>query len=393
MRIVIVSSSRADVGPLTSVWTALAADSQVELHIILTGMHMAPGAPQPEQLPSNATIHRCGMDLGGEADENATSAMGAITAGCGQIYAKLKPDILLVLGDRLDMLPAVVAALPLSIPVVHLHGGEVTEGAIDDRIRNAVTKLSDLHLVSCKSAYDRVIAMGVDPSKVVQTGAPGLDTLLASPKLSRAQFFKLSGLSNITEPESDFRLVMVHPETAGPDPYAPLKAVLGALERSPAPTLFTAPNSDPGGAQMKRMIADFVKDHDWAHFIDTLGSKLYPNALRLAAVMVGNSSSGIVEAGLFGLPVVDVGDRQKGRERGENVVDAGNDTDSVASAMHEALGRKEHCRVFIYGEGDAGPRIATGLMTLLAEPKILEKHLVETALETMFIAPWATGSN
>ena len=352
MRVLSVSSGRADVNILAPVWRALEAIDDVELHIFLTGMHRADGAPAVAGIPDAVTVHEGGTDLGGAADSTAASAMARITADCGTVIESVNPDVMLVMGDRLDMLPAAMASLPFNTPLVHLHGGEITEGAIDDRIRHALSQLAHRHCASSKGARERLIAMGIPARHITVTGAPGLDTLLAAPKLSRAEFAAKTGLPA----DADFQLVTVHPETNAADPLAPVHAVLAALAARPAPTLITAPNSDPGGAEARALIDAFVASHDWAVFIDTLGPKLYPNALRHAALMVGNSSSGVIEAGLFGLPVIDVGNRQKGRERGANVISVPNDADAIGAAICADLPRQTPGSP--YGSGDSGPRVA-----------------------------------
>ena len=341
------------------VWRAL-ADAGHELHIALTGMHMAPHATQPQPLPMTAVLHRCGADIGGHADASAAAAIGAIASDCGKLYSAIDPHVVLVLGDRLDMAPAALATALFNIPLAHIHGGEVTEGAVDDRLRHAVTMLAGLHLVSSQGAADRVARMRGSSDNIVITGAPGLDTLLSAPQLDRASFLDATGLDQIEGAKHAFHLVTVHPETASSDPVAPLRAVLGALDAYPTATLITAPNNDPGGAEMKRILAEWAASRPWVRSVDTLGSRLYPNALRHAAVMIGNSSSGIIEAGLFGLPVVDVGDRQKGREQGANVLKADTTMASVTAAIMAALklARTPDCR---YGDGNAARKIAIAL--------------------------------
>lgn len=358
MRVLSVSSSRADVGILAPVWQALAAHDAVELHLFLTGMHRAPSAPEVTGIPDGATVHEGGADLGGAADRTASNAMARIAADCGKVIDAVDPDVMLIMGDRLDMIPAAMASLPFNTPLVHLHGGEITEGAIDDRIRHALSKLAHRHCVSSEGARDRLIAMDVPAANIAVTGAPGLDTLLAAPELSKAEFAARTGLP----PAEDFRLVTVHPETNARDPLAPVHAVLEALAARPAPTLITAPNSDPGGAGARALIDAFVEAHDWAVFIDTLGRELYPNALRHAALMIGNSSSGIIEAGLFGLPAIDVGDRQKGRERGGNVIEVANDADVLVAVIdHMAGSRGRSPAGTPYGAGNSGPRVAEAI--------------------------------
>lgn len=354
-KVLSVSSSRADVGILAPVWNALGEYQDIDLHVLLTGMHMADCGSTILSLHDNATVTRVGADLGGTSGAQATSAMANIAEEVGAYISEHSPDVVLVIGDRLDMLPAATASLPSNTPLVHLHGGEVTEGAIDDRIRHAITKLADWHCVSTEGALGRLLAMGESSQRITVTGAPGLDTLRTAPVISRLEFFAEVGFPE----EGPFRLITVHPETNALDILAPLDAVLEALRRKPMLTLFTAPNSDPGGAESKERIAAYCRQHDWAKYIDTLGPRLYPNALRHANVMVGNSSSGIIEAGLFGLPVVNVGDRQKGRERGPNVIDVPNCAESVlvAFARIEAADNRFPSQT-PYGDGYAGPKVA-----------------------------------
>lgn len=357
-----VSSSRADIGVLAPVWRALAVMPDIELHIFLTGMHRPDDIAARAVVPAGATVHPGGVDLGGASPETAAVAMSCIHADAAALFASLKPDLVFVIGDRLDMLPAATAALPFNLPLAHLHGGEITKGAVDDRIRHALSQLSDLHCVSTQDARRRLLAMSIDAAKIHVTGAPGLDTLKVAPVLPLDAFTREAGLDGVEGDLKALRLVTVHPETNAADPLAPLDAVLDALDARPGPTLFTAPNSDPGGAAMRRRIDYFVASRPWARFRDTLGARLYASALRHAAMMVGNSSSGIIEAGLFGLPVVNVGDRQKGRERGGNVMDVSNDAAAVGRAFDQfGAVPARLASLSPYGDGEAGPRVAAVL--------------------------------
>jgi len=347
-------------GGLSPVWAAL-IERNIELHVILTGMHQAACASHTA-LPNGSVAHRCGRDLGGRGDAAAAAAMGAIASDVGNVLEQVSPRALIVLGDRLDMIPAALAALPLSVPIVHLHGGEITEGAIDDVIRNAVSQLAIMHCVSTVGARTRLINMGLDERHILVTGAPGLDTLLEAPKMARKDFLNETGLSHVNGGNKSFLLVTVHPETASPEPLAPMHSVLSALDRISCSCLVTAPNSDPGGAEMAEILINWCQHRPWAVYRNTLGSLLYPNAMRLADGMLGNSSSGIVEAGLFGLPVVNVGDRQKGRETGPNVKHVASNVDAVTAALLWALDRTDRTPVTLYGEGNSGAAIAEAII-------------------------------
>jgi UDP-hydrolysing UDP-N-acetyl-D-glucosamine 2-epimerase len=366
-RLLSISSSRADVGILQPVWRAAAPES--DLHVLLTGMHCAATAGEIET-PKSANFHRGGTGLAGATASEAARAMAAVGTATAACLDTVDPDAVLVVGDRLDMLPAATATVPYNVPLVHLHGGEITEGALDDRVRHAITKLAHLHCVSSEGARRRLIAMGEAEARIHLTGAPGLDTLRAAPEMTAADFADALGMRDI----AGLRLVTVHPETNAKQPLAALEAVLAALDAEPLPTLFTAPNSDPGGARVRAQISDFVEQRRWASFTESLGSRLYPNALRHAALMLGNSSSGLIEAGLFGLPVIDVGDRQGGREYGANVTRVANDATSIKAVL-AGLGARPERRalVSLYGDGRSGPRVAEAWRAAAEEPGLMRK--------------------
>lgn len=184
-RVLSVSSSRADVTILRSVWQALAARHDCEPHVLLTGMHQTATAAGIGSLPANITVHRGGTDLGGRGGAEAAAAMADITRDAARLMADIRPDVVLLVGDRLDMIPAALAALPFNLPLAHLHGGEITEGAVDDRLRHALTKLSHIHLAASADAAKRIAAMGEEARRIHLTGAPALDTLLATPPCPR----------------------------------------------------------------------------------------------------------------------------------------------------------------------------------------------------------------
>jgi len=370
-RILSISSSRADFGILLPVWRCLAEQPDCDLHIMLTGGHVMSNYQGSELVPESANVHRGGADLGGADAQKASAAIATILRDAGAVMAQVSPDVVLIMGDRMDMLPAAVAALPFNIPLAHIHGGEITEGAIDDRVRHALTKLSHIHFVSSAGAKQRLLAMGEEEKRIHVTGGPGLDTLLAAPVMSRAEFLAAVGFPK--DKDGALRLVTVHPETNVANADAPLRAVLAALSERDGPMLFTAPNSDPGGAAMRKTIEAFVASQPHTRFIDTLGPKLYPNALRHAAVMVGNSSSGIIEAGLFGLPVIDIGDRQRGRERGSNVMHVANDPAAVTAALDRLNPGTRFSETSLYGDGRSAPRIARLLLNLPARDALLRK--------------------
>jgi UDP-N-acetylglucosamine 2-epimerase (non-hydrolysing) len=316
----------------------------------------------------------------------ASDAMARIADAAGRLGARIKPDRALLMGDRLDMLPAAMGLVPLNIPLVHLHGGELTYGAADDRARHAITKLSHLHCTATAEAAERVARMGEETWRIWVTGAPGLDSLVEAPVMSRAVFARALGLETI----DGLRLVTVHPETNATEPLAVVDATLAALDAMPGPSLITAPNADPGGNEARSRIGAFVAGHDRTVFRDTLGATLYANALRHAAVMVGNSSSGLIEAALFGLPVINVGNRQDGRQRSANVRDCVAEAGAIERLLRAAPPRTApSC---LYGDGRAAPRVADALTEPYDSGRLLYKRF-SSAGDSRFVTAWGGATS
>ena len=216
MRVLSISCGRSDLGILAPVWRALTDQAGVELHVLLTGAHVSDDTAGRAALPEGAVGHTAGADLGGANEATATDAMASILEAAGQLALRLKPDRALVIGDRLDMFPATLGLVPLNVPIVHLHGGELTYGALDDRIRHSITKLAHLHCAATVQAAVRITGMGEEPWRITVTGAPGLDTLIARPALGQDDFARDVGLPSA----AGLRLVTVHPETNASAPLA-----------------------------------------------------------------------------------------------------------------------------------------------------------------------------
>lgn len=371
-----VTSGRADIGILAPVWRAI-QDDGMALTVFVTGMHLEQeGGASVPGIPPTARIIRGGASLMGADAKAGADAMARIQQDAARAFMEAGPDVVLVTGDRLDMFPAAVAAVPFNLPLAHLHGGEVTEGAVDDRLRHAMTKLAHIHCVSSEDAKRRILAMDEEEWRIHVTGAPGLDTLLAAPSLDAEDFARRAGIAG----SANLILVTVHPETNADDPAAPARAVFDALSERPEPVLITAPNSDPGGQIVRDLAVQFADSRANVVFRESLGLDLYANALRHVSIMVGNSSSGIIEAGLFGLPVIDVGDRQTGRQHGANVTRVPNDSRSVGSALaahFRAPARREAATP--YGDGRSGPRIARTLKTSIAAKDLRRKRSIALA--------------
>jgi len=355
--------TRADLGPLSPVITALADDQDVELHL-LTGV-----AYDVDSLASalrdvaphavvDGRLHALCPPVE-HLDPAAVVRHGAhLAEGAGRLLPALRPDTLVVLGDRWELLHVVPAAFLLGIPVVHLHGGEVTEGAVDERVRHAVTKLADQHCVASSDAARRVRQMGEPAGRVHVTGAPGLDRLASSTALTDAELADLLGVP-VLRPLAMFTY---HPPTAEGDlPVGEWAAeALQATLDTCGTVLATHPGLDPGREEILAVLERAALDQPRLVVVASLGSR-YPRALHAVDVVVGNSSSGIIEAASAHVPAVDVGERQRGRLRGDNVIHADEGYVTVRDAIERALSPEGRATaaasVNPYGQGDAARRV------------------------------------
>ncbi|ACK84787.1 UDP-N-acetylglucosamine 2-epimerase [Methylorubrum extorquens] len=386
-RIAIVTTSRADYGIYRPVARALAARTGVEVGYLVSGTHLAAdhgstiGEIEADGLPVLARI-----DLGIGADDPAalTRVMAAATDGFGKALARTTPDLVLALGDRFEMLAAVAATLPFGLPVAHLHGGELSLGAVDEVIRHAITKISHLHFVATAAYGTRVAQMGEEEWRITVSGAPALDTLAQETLPDRTALEARTGRSLTPAP----LLVTLHPETRSDFAVeAQADALLEGLRSRERPIVFTAPNADPGGRRLRARIEAFVAEHRNAVLVESLGSTNYFGMMRIAAAMVGNSSSGIIEAASFTLPVVNIGQRQDGRLRAPNVIDCGwtpgEIDDALERALNPAFAAMLPANVNPYGDGKAGERIAQVLATIPLDGHLLRKRFVDHPAQTM----------
>jgi len=318
---------------------------------------------------------RVEMLLSSDTPEGIAKSMGLATIGYAQSFSRFRPDILVLLGDRFEMHAAAVAALPFKIPLAHIHGGELTQGAIDDNLRHSMTKLSHLHFVATGEYSRRVIQMGEEPWRVMTCGALSLDnlrtlSLLDLPELEARHQLRLDG---------PFLLITFHPVTLEfEQTETQFQELLGALEHFDLPVVFTAPNSDTGGRVIFSMITDFVASHSSAAFVPNLGTQGYFSFMKLAAAMVGNSSSGLIEAPAFQLPVVNVGHRQEGRVKPANIIDVGCSSTEIIEGIKKAIepgfraGLSD--AMHPYGSGRASEKIVQRLKTVNLDQELLMKR-------------------
>jgi len=377
-KICVVSGTRAEYGLLYWLLRAIRKDPALELQLVLTGAHLS-----REWGYTKDVVEKDGFAIADEVDIllssgsqlGVTKSIGLGLIGFAESFRRLAPDLLMVLGDRYEILAAATAAMVARIPIAHIHGGESSEGLIDEAIRHAVTKMAHLHFVSTEHYRQRVIQLGEQPDRVWNVGAPGLDNirqlrLLDQRRLERDLGYSLG--------ESYF-LLTYHPVTLGKDgPRRALENLLRAAANFPETSLLcTKANADADGHVINEMIEHYAVDNPARiKLVDSLGQLRYLSAMRHAAAVVGNSSSGIIEAPAMGVPTVNIGERQRGRIRARSVIDCGSTEKEIARALKEALSpafrRIAQNVESPYGDGKSSARIAKILRSVDLEGILLK---------------------
>jgi UDP-hydrolysing UDP-N-acetyl-D-glucosamine 2-epimerase len=377
----VVTVSRSDYGIYQPVLRRIRKDPDLRLHIFASGMHLSPDFGLTVQVirQDGFKIEDCiEMLLSSDTPEGLGKSVGLGIIGFAQAYARFRPDILLVLGDRYEMFAAVVAALPFKIPIAHIHGGESTEGLIDEAIRHSITKMSHMHFASTGHYAKRIVQMGEDPSRVIISGAPSLDNIkglrLLSPQELQAQY----GL-DLSQPTL---LVTYHPVTLEYESTeAQIDELLLALEEVQLPIIFTFPNADTQDRIIIKRIKEFTTRYGSAKTVTSLGTQAYFSVMRSVAAMVGNSSSGIIEAASFKLPVVNIGIRQQGRMHGKNVIDVDCTRAEIVVGIERATSNKFRNAlsdmINPYGDGHAAEVIVERLRTVSISRDLLIKRFFE----------------
>jgi UDP-hydrolysing UDP-N-acetyl-D-glucosamine 2-epimerase len=376
-KIAVVTSSRADYSHLYWPLRDLSANDAIDLRIVALGPHLS-----PEFGNTVNEIERDGFKiaskleclLSSDTDVGMAKTIGLATLGLADAFAETRPDILLLIADRYEMLAPASVALALRIPIAHIEGGEISEGAIDDAVRNALTKMSHIHFTSTHAARDRVIQMGEEEWRVHRAGAPSLDHIRRQNLLSRADLESKLGL-DLSSPTI---LVAYHPVTINRDTLSETDALFEALDSLPHQILFCFPNVDAGSRSLIRRTKSFVEAKKRGNIYTNLDTLTYLSLLGQVEMLVGNSSSGIMEAASFSLPVVNVGLRQQGRERAKNVIDVAADSDAIQTGIQKAMTptfRKSLIGLNNpYGDGFAAEIIVRVLSNLPSAEELLMKR-------------------
>ncbi len=375
--IAVVTTSRADYSHLYWVLRELDASGEIELGLIVAGAHLSPAFGMTvDQIEADGfrVDARVECLLSSDTDVGMAKTIGTATLGLADVLGTMRPDLLLLIADRYEMLAPSAVALALRIPVAHIEGGEVSEGAIDHAVRNALTAMSHVHLAPTATAAQRLLAMGEEEWRVHQVGAPSLDHLQRSQLPDREEIEQELDLSLAEAPV----VVATHPVTLARNTTREADALFEALGELERPILFCFPNSDAGGHELIGRAAAFCEPRPHARLFVNLDPVLYWGVLRQAAVLVGNSSSGIMEAPSLVLPVVNIGMRQQGRERAANVIDVEPDAAAILAAITRALGSefKESLDGMQnpYGDGRSAVRIVRVLESVPLGEELLLKR-------------------
>lgn len=385
-QITLVTTSRSEWGIQRPIAEALRDRDDVALSIVAGGMHLS------KVFGTTVTdIQADGFEVSaglaylppGDTELDVAHGMSQGVTSFARCFAGARPDLISVLGDRYDMFPAVIAALPFGIPIAHIHGGERTEGAFDDSIRHAITKMSHIHLTSTREYADRVIQMGESPENVHCVGAPGLDDIASYTPIDNATLRETYGF----ETGKTNVLIIYHPETRAHTyrtPAESMAVLLGAVEESlgdDANIVMISPNADTGFGGINAVIENYCEEHARALHFQTIPRRAFLSLMDSATLMIGNSSAGIIEAPSFKTPAINVGTRQAGRIRAANVID----TEADPIAIGRAIKRAQSAEFLAslrdlenpYGDGQSAERIADILATTPITPQLLAKQFVD----------------
>ncbi|MFH0869429.1 MAG: UDP-N-acetylglucosamine 2-epimerase [archaeon] len=378
--IVYISGTRADYGLMRSTLREMAKRKDLKLYIAATGMHLMPefGMTINEIKRDGFEVHELRATY--ERDDRSSTAefVGELIGKLTALFNKKRPDLVLLLGDRAEMLAGAIVGQYMGLPVAQIHGGEVTS-TVDEAVRHAITKLSHIHLAATKESADRIIKMGENPKDVFVVGAPGLDEINDSSikDISRADLEKSLGIRFAER----FAIVLQHPVSGEiADAKKQMKDVIEATIGEGLQAVVIYPNADAGGRAMIQTIEEYRK-HPSVRIFKNVPREEFLGLMKHATVMVGNSSSGIIESSSFKLPVVNVGSRQEGRQRGCNVIDSGYSQKEISEAIRKALQDKKfkdnlkHCEN-PYGDGKTGKRIAKLLADLEISDAMLQKKIM-----------------
>ncbi|AYF55130.1 UDP-N,N'-diacetylbacillosamine 2-epimerase (hydrolyzing) [Clostridium haemolyticum] len=377
-KIAVITGTRADYGIYYSVLKAIENHKDLELHLIVCGMHLSPefGMTINEIEKDGFKIDdKIDTILSSDSGEAMAKSIGITLMGLTQSLDRIKPDVLLILGDRGEMMAGALAAIHMNIPVAHIHGGEVT-GTVDESIRHSITKLSHIHFPANEDSRERIIKMGEEKKNVYVVGAPGIDYIKNTEYLSREEVLRRFNLK-----DDKIFILTQHPVTTEKDMVVyQIEETLSAIAELGVQTIISYPNSDNGGREIIKVIEKYREKYDFLKVFKNLSQVEYLSLLNTADIMIGNSSSGIIEAPSFKLPVINIGTRQQGRLRACNIIDVSYNRKEILSAIDKVLYNEEFKKELKkcenpYGDGHSGERIADILSKVDINHQLIQKRI------------------
>lgn len=385
-KIAVLTATRAEYGLLSPVIKALKQTSQYDVRVLVTGAHLSPefGLTYREIEKDGIKIDKkVEILLSGDTPSAISKSMGLALIGFADYFADSQPDALLVLGDRYETIAVCLAAMNERIPIIHLYGGEITEGAVDESVRHAITKLSYLHLTSTDEYRKRVIQLGENPSRVFTVGAMGIYNALHQDFMTTVELSESIGF----DLSSKYSVVTFHPVTLEDNSAeGQCKELLKAFDEFPEMKfLITKANADADGRVINELLMKYAENHDNVLVVDSLGMRRYLSALNGALMVIGNSSSGLIEAPSFHIPTVNIGDRQRGRLQAETVINCRPEAKEIVSAMNHAMNSnfQQKCRSAInpYGDGNAVEKIIQAINSMFAKGIDIKKKFYDVPFE------------
>lgn len=387
-KISVLTATRAEYGLLKPIIAKLNAAEEFDVRIVVTGAHLSPefGLTYREIERDGFIIdEKIEMLLSSDTPSSVTKSMGLAMIGFADYFEKFKPDLLIVLGDRYETLAVVIAAANQRIPVAHLYGGETTQGAIDESIRHAITKFSYLHFTSTEEYRRRVIQLGEEPERVFNVGAIGIENILNEKLMSKEELGKEL---NIDLKKRPYAMVTFHPVTLEENSAEKqIRALLEACrEYGDINFIFTKANADEQGRVINRIIDEYAIKYENMAAFTSLGTVKYLSALKYCSIVIGNSSSGLMEAPVFGIPTVNIGDRQKGRIQASSVINCEPVKEDILRAIETALSdsfaKKAKETVSPYGDGHTSDKVIEVIKEYLLDKKIdLKKKFYDCTVD------------
>lgn len=374
-KIAVLTATRAEYGLLKPLIKEFDKVEDFDVRLAVTGAHLSPEFGLTYQEIENDGFkidEKIEILISGDTPSSISKSMGLAMMGFADYFKRLKPDLLVVLGDRYETLAVAIVAMNERIPITHLYGGETTEGAIDEAIRHAITKLSYLHFTSTEIYRNRVVQLGENPKRVFCVGALGVENIKNEKLLNKAELetsidFKL---------DKPYALVTFHPVTLDANQAEKqFQELLMVCETfKDMNFIFSKANADVEGRTINQLLETYVNYHDNAVSLDSLGVTRYLSAMKYCAMVIGNSSSGLIEAPSFGVPTINIGDRQKGRIQGNSVINCAPNADEIEDAIHTALTadfkKKAKSGNNPYGDGNTSEKIVDKMKEFLLENKI-----------------------